>query len=101
MQSYFGDVWLVRLLLQRTLAALYLIAFIGALKQFKPLLGERGLLPVPQFLKRAHFADTPSIFNWRYSDRLLDAVVWVGIVLSGLAVIGISEAGPLLLSVST
>jgi hypothetical protein len=101
MQSYFGEVWLVRLLVQRTLAAVYLIAFIAALKQFKPLLGERGLLPVPDFLERARFRDTPSIFTWRYSDRLLEAVVWLGIVLSAAAVIGSSEAGPLLLSLST
>ena len=101
MQSYFGEVWLVRLLVQRTLAAVYLIAFIAALKQFKALLGERGLLPVPHFLKRGRLGDSPSIFNWRYSDRLLDAVVWVGIILSAAAVLGISEAGPSLLSMST
>jgi hypothetical protein len=101
MYSYVGDVWLVRLLLQRALAAVYLIAFISALNQFKALLGERGLLPVPAFLKRTQFWETPSIFHWRYSDRLLGVVVWIGIVLSTAAVLGISEAGPLWLSMST
>src|SRR6266566_6594101 len=99
MDSYFGHVWLVRLLLQRGLAAVYLIAFIVAANQFKPLLGERGLLPVRDFLKRASFWDAPSIFHWRYSDRLLGAVAWTGIIVSSVAVIGLS--GPLWLSVST
>src|ERR1700757_3652297 len=101
MQSYFGEVWLVRLLVQRSLAAIYLTAFVSALNQFKALLGERGLLPVSQFLKRARFKDTPSVFTWRYSDRLLTALLWVAIVLSAAAVAGISEAGPYLLSVGT
>jgi Lipase maturation factor len=101
MEVYFGHVWLVRLLLQRVLAAIYLIAFIVAANQFKPLLGERGLLPVAAFLKRAGFWDAPSIFHWRYSDRLLHAVAWTGIILSGAAVAGLSEAGPLWLSMTT
>jgi hypothetical protein len=45
MGAYFGDVWLVRLILQRGLAALYLLAFIVVLRQFRALLGEDGLLP--------------------------------------------------------
>ena len=94
MDWYFGQVWLVRLLLQRSMAALYLIAFIVVLNQFRPLLGERGLLPVPQFLKRASFRDAPSIFFWRYSDRLLVAVACTGIVLSVAALFGITERGP-------
>lgn len=101
MEWYFGDVWLVRLLLQRALAAIYLIAFIVVLQQFKPLLGERGLLPVPAFLKRVSFRDAPSIFCWRYSDRLLDAVAWSGILLSAVALTGLSERFPLWLSTAT
>jgi lipase maturation factor len=94
MESYFGDVWLVRLLFQRALAAIYLIAFLVVLKQFKPLLGERGLLPVPAFLKGVRFRDVPSIFCWHYSDSLLDAVGWVGLMLSAVVLSGISDLGP-------
>jgi lipase maturation factor len=100
MESWFGDVWLVRFFLQRGLAALYLVAFLVARNQFKPLLGENGLLPVPRFLKATRFRSHPSLFYWRYSDRLLDVVVWTGIVLSILAVLGISEAGPVWVSLS-
>ncbi len=82
MESYFGHVWLVRLLLQRGLAALYLIAFIAVLRQFKALLGEHGLLPVPAFVKYVSFRKAPSMFCWRYSDRLLDVIAWTGIVAS-------------------
>ena len=38
MDSYFGHVWLVRLILQRALAGIYLIAFLVVVRQFKPLL---------------------------------------------------------------
>lgn len=85
--------------MQRGLAALYLIAFLVVLQQFKPLLGERGLLPVPAFVKRLHFWEAPSIFLWRYSDRMLDAVAWVGILLSAVALSGLSEVGPIWISI--
>lgn len=99
MHGWFGDVWLVRLLLQRGMAVLYFVAFLSVVRQFKPLLGERGLLPVPEFLRHAMFRDAPSIFAWRYSDRLLDLVGWIGLVVSACAVAGLTEMGPLWLSV--
>jgi lipase maturation factor len=99
MEWYFGDIWLVRLLFQRALAAIYLIAFIAVLQQFKPLLGERGFLPVPAFLQRVSFRHAPSLFCWRYSDRLVDAVAWTGIVLSAVALAGFSERGPVWISI--
>src|ERR1051326_7202404 len=101
MAAYFGDVWLVRLLFQRFLAAIYVIAFIVVLRQFKPLLGERGLLPVPQFLDRVTFRDAPSLFCWKYSDRVLVIVGWAGVLLSVAALLGISELGPIWLSTAT
>ena len=94
MHWYFGDLWLVRLLLQRTFAAIYLIAFMVVLRQFKPLLGENGLLPVPAFLKRASFREAPSLFHWRYSDRLLMAIGWTGLALSAAALAGFTDVLP-------
>ena len=44
------DLWITRLVFQRALALVYLIAFLVAANQFVPLLGERGLLPVPRFV---------------------------------------------------
>src|SRR5215470_6649673 len=100
MQWYFGEIQLVRLLVQRGLAAIYIIAFLVVLNQFKPLLGQNGLLPVPVFLKRVRFRDAPSIFHWQYSDRLVDAVAWSGLILSALEVLGIPESGPAWMSMA-
>jgi hypothetical protein len=40
------DYEFARQVLQRGVAALYLVAFLSSLNQFPALLGERGLLPV-------------------------------------------------------
>jgi Lipase maturation factor len=100
MEWYFGHVWLVRLIFQRAFGAIYLIAFAAVLQQFKPLLGERGLQPVPAFLKRASFREAPSIFFWHYSDGLLEVLGWIGLALSAAALMGLSERGPIWLSTS-
>src|SRR3954466_5921370 len=86
--------WLARFLLQRGLGLVYLIAFVVVLEQFRPLLGEDGLLPVPQFLARVSFQKAPSLFHFRYSDRLLVAVAVTGIVLSLAVVAGIPDLLP-------
>ncbi|HEV2718857.1 MAG TPA: lipase maturation factor family protein [Thermoanaerobaculia bacterium] len=91
--------WLVRLLFLRGLAAIYLVAFISALNQFPALLGEHGLLPVRDFLDAVRFRDAPSLFHWRYSDRLLRAVAWTGIVLSILTVAADRAPWPLFIAV--
>jgi hypothetical protein len=89
------DYWLARLLFQRGLAAIYLVAFAVALNQFRPLLGSDGLLPIPRYLARMPFRHAPSLFHWRYSDRLFAAVAWVGIGLSLVTLVGLTGAAPL------
>jgi hypothetical protein len=101
MSAYFGDVWLTRLLIQRGMAAIYLVAFICVLRQFKPLLGEHGLLPVPTYLKGRSFLQCPSIFRWRYSDRILDGVAWTGLSVAAGALSGFTETGPVWVSICT
>mgnify|MGYP000253432439 CR=1 FL=1 len=83
-----------RLVLQRGIAAVYLIAFLNALNQFRPLLGERGLLPVPRFVARVPWRASPSLFHWRYSDRLLVAVAVLGMLLAATVVVGLPQQGP-------
>ena len=90
-----GGLWLVRLLFTRGLAAIYLLAFLSAWNQFPALLGERGLLPVPEFLARVRFRDAPSLFHWRYSDRLLQSVAAAGALLAALTLAGATERLPL------
>jgi hypothetical protein len=89
------EYWVMRVLFQRALAAVYLVAFLVTLHQFRPLLGERGLLPVPDFTARVRFLDAPSIFHWRYSDRMLTAVAWAGIALAAGALLGLTDRVPL------
>jgi hypothetical protein len=95
--EWFGapDYWVSRLLFERALGAIYLVAFLVARNQFRPLLGERGLLPVPRFVRVVSFRDAPSLFQLRYSDRLLGATAWVGMALAASIVVGLPQAGPL------
>jgi hypothetical protein len=87
--------WLGRLLFQRGLAAVYVIAFLTAANQFRPLIGERGMLPVPRFVALTPFRHSPSLFHLRYSDRLFSAVAWLGVLLSAAVAAGAADAVPL------
>src|SRR5579859_2852358 len=89
------DSWLARLVIERGIGAIYLVAFLVAQKQFAPLLGERGLLPVPDFVAQVPFRASPSLFHLRYSDRLLRALTWTGLGLSALVVAGVPDPWPL------
>ena len=89
------DYWLARLVVERGIGAIYLIGFLVAWRQFTPLLGERGLLPVPAFTAYVPFRASPSLFYARYSDRLLRLCAGGGLVLSLLVVLGIPDLWPL------
>jgi hypothetical protein len=95
---YFGDIWLTRLVIQRGLGGIYFVAFLCAFCQFRPLLGEHGLLPVSAFLARVRFWQAPSVFHFYYSDRFLAAVAGLGLALSALVASGVADGGPLWLS---
>jgi hypothetical protein len=94
MASYVGDVWWVRLLIQRGLAAIYFVAFLCAFFQFRALLGDRGLQPTRAFLRRTTFLEAPSLFHAYYSDRFAAAVAALGASVSAVVLVGASEAGP-------
>jgi hypothetical protein len=96
-QAFESAYW-VRLAFQRGLSAIYLIAFVNVLRQFRPLLGERGLLPVPLYLEHVSFWRAPSLFHLGYSDTRLACVGWTGVALSCVALSGLSERGPFWLS---
>ena len=70
------DFEFARQVLQRGIAALFLVAFVSSLNQFRPLLGERGLLPAPELLAWASENPSrakllrPTLFRrTRYTDR--------------------------------
>ncbi|WP_199433598.1 lipase maturation factor family protein [Qaidamihabitans albus] len=88
------DYWASRLVFQRMLAAVYLVAFVAAANQFRALLGERGLLPVPRFLKHVSFRESPSLFHWHYSDRFFAGVAWTGAAVSAALLLGAADPLP-------
>jgi len=88
--------WYSRWLLERGLAAMYLVAFLVTLNQFLPLAGERGLLPAPAFLRDVPFRYAPSLFHWFPADRAFTACAWLGVALSIVALSGlVSRLGAL------
>ncbi|NLV79840.1 MAG: lipase maturation factor family protein [Rhodococcus sp.] len=84
-----------RLVLVRGLGALFFVAFLGALLQFRGLIGSRGLLPVPEFVAATPFRHAPSVFHLHYSDRFFAAVAGAGLLLSAGTVAGVTERLPL------
>ena len=87
--------WLGRLVLERGVAAIYLIAFVAAALQFRALIGEHGMLPIPRFLAGRSFWRSPSIFHLRYSDRLFAGTSWLGAALAAVIVAGVADLAPL------
>ncbi|HKP06805.1 MAG TPA: lipase maturation factor family protein [Microbacterium sp.] len=95
------DFGFAREVLQRGVAALFVIAFVSSLNQFRPLLGEHGLLPAPELLewvrtsKRGARMLRPTLFRWlRYTDRRLVALCGTGIVVAAALVAGLPQLGP-------
>lgn len=89
-----GDYEIARQVLQRGVAACFLIGFVSAVNQFPALLGEHGLLPVPRFVARVSFRQAPSVFHWRYSDAMLLTIGWSGAAVAAALVLGLPQLGP-------
>jgi hypothetical protein len=89
------DYWFARLVFERGLAVIYVLAFVVAGRQFRGLLGCRGLLPIPDYLRRVTFWRKPSLFHLRYSDRLFASVSWTGAALGAAMAAGLGDAIPL------
>ncbi|MFC4124060.1 lipase maturation factor family protein [Nocardia rhizosphaerae] len=89
------EYWQGRLIFQRGLAVIYALAFLAAALQFRALLGERGMLPIPRYLARTPFRRSPSLFHWHYSDRCYAVVAWSGVVLAVAVAFGAADLVPL------
>jgi hypothetical protein len=86
------DYWLTRFVFERALGVIYFVAFLVAINQFRPLLGERGLLPAPEFIRAVPFRASPTLFHLvGYSDRKLLVISWVGVALSVIATTGVFD----------
>ena len=89
------EYWLGRLILERGIAVVYVFAFVAAARQFRALIGEHGLLPVPRYLAGQSFRQTPSVFHVHYSDRFFATVAWLGALLSAAMAVGLAGVLPL------
>jgi hypothetical protein len=91
------DYVVARFLLERGIAAIYLIAFVVALRQFPALCGDHGLEPVADVLAAVpRFLDAPTLFRWLgYSDARLRILCWIGSLISVGLLVGLPQAGPL------
>ncbi len=75
--------------------ARWVVQHLVALAQFRPLIGERGLTPIPRFLARTTFRRHPSLFHLRYSDTVFRVVAGAGLVLAVAALAGATDVLPL------
>jgi len=89
MNDELATYWSARFLFERGLAIIYLTAFLVVVNQFIPLLGERGLLPVPRFIESVPFPLSPSLFYLRATDGVFRAAGWLGVLLSLVALFGL------------
>ncbi|XP_061764868.1 lipase maturation factor 1 [Nerophis ophidion] len=92
-----GSFWLTRIVLLRSIAFIYFVAFSVAYNQNKQLIGDNGLMPCKSYLNNvkryvggkigfAALAYTPSILwflDWNNMDHNLDGIALLGMVLSG------------------
>ncbi|MEV5271876.1 lipase maturation factor family protein [Streptomyces werraensis] len=95
--EWFGatEYWTSRLVFQKGLAALYLVAFAAAALQFRALIGERGMLPVPRFVERVPARRSPSLFHLHYSDRFFAGCAWAGCAVAVALLAGADALVPL------
>ena len=89
------DYQFARFVLERGLAALYLIAFLVAANQFPALSGDRGLEPARHLLAATSLRRTPSIFHLGYSDRRLRVVAGIGMLVAATLLLGLAQQAPL------
>jgi len=86
-----------RRLFLRLLALVYLVAFASLATQMTGLVGERGILPVSEFLDRARatygseaYRYFPTLLWFSPTDTLLTLICWSGVALSVLLLIGVA-----------
>jgi hypothetical protein len=85
------EYWYSRWLFERAVAAIYLVAFIAAARQFVPLLGEHGLEPVGRWIQAVPFRSSPSIFYLLPKDSAFRAGAWLGIALAAFALSSVPQ----------
>lgn len=87
--------WIGRFLLYRGLFLTYFLAFLVTYRQFCPLAGTSGLLPYPRWLSDRSFLNHPTIFHFFESNRLVNLLSLIGLILSVVGFFGLEWLGPL------
>ncbi|KAJ8366921.1 hypothetical protein AAFF_G00336750 [Aldrovandia affinis] len=96
-----GTFWLTRIVLLRSIAFIYLVAFCVALNQNKQLIGQRGLTPCTEYLRSVKryvggkvdtsaLAYAPTLLwflDWTDVDSSLDSLALAGLGLSGFVLL--------------
>lgn len=89
--------WFSRFFFLRALGLIYLLAFLVVVRQYIPLVGSDGILPLPDFLLRIQdyygssvsaYWELPTLFWIHHSDTWLQALGWTGVILSLLLLAG-------------
>jgi hypothetical protein len=92
--------WLTRFIILRLLGIVYAVAFLVAINQIVPLIGENGLLPLGNYLELwsrasgsagAGFVHLPTFFWFWHSDTALLTVAWIGFILSCVVAAGFAN----------
>jgi hypothetical protein len=83
-----------RLLLQHGIALVYVLAFVNVLHQWRPLLGDDGLVPAREALTSASWRRAPSLFHLGYDDRAASGLAVVGLAVSIALLLGLPQSGP-------
>ncbi len=91
-----SDYWLTRFVFLRGMGLVYLVAFLVTALQWRPLIGQNGLLPVTLYLKKLDtlelgFADLPSLFWFEHSDGFMGVMAWLGVALSAAVMLGFAN----------
>lgn len=95
-----SDLWPARWLSTRSLAVIYLIAFVNVVLQFGPLLGSRGLMPVPSFVERVSFRRSPPVPSALLGPSRRGGRVERGGPPASALVVGLPKASPVQLYVA-
>ena len=85
----------------RLLGFVYAVAFLVAINQLVPLIGDHGLTPARHFLQRVETSvgstfgaalQVPTLFWFGISDHALTAMAWIGLILSLVVLAGYANA---------
>ncbi len=83
--------WIAKFIFQRGIALVYFTAFLIAFRQVKGLLGEKGILPVREFVEDKEFGEVVSLFYFFPKGMHIRFFTGLGLLISVLSFLGIPD----------